>query len=57
MGSTVVCMYSPSFYLPIPTQLGLNNLDLSGYKKIWPDIAHFEGDFSNFGAFWPFKCQ
>ena len=28
-------MYSPSRYLPIPTQLGLNNLDLSGFNKIY----------------------
>jgi hypothetical protein len=50
-------MYSPGCHLPIPTQLGLNNLDFSGYNKIWPDIAHFEVHFANFGAFWPFQGQ
>jgi hypothetical protein len=44
-------MYSPSCYLPIPTQLGSNNLDFNGYNKIRPDIAHFEANFANFGAF------
>jgi hypothetical protein len=48
-------MYKPSCYLPIPAQEGLNNLDLSGYNKIWPDNGHFEAHFDNLGAFWPFK--
>jgi hypothetical protein len=26
-----------------------------GYKKIYPDIAHFQAYFANFGAFWPFE--
>jgi hypothetical protein len=28
-----VCMCNPSCYVPIPSHLGLNNLDFSGYNK------------------------
>ena len=29
-----VCMCSPNCYLPIPSHLGLNDLDISSYNKI-----------------------
>jgi hypothetical protein len=28
------CLCSPHCYVPIPSHLGLNNLDFSGYNKI-----------------------
>jgi hypothetical protein len=30
-------------------------VDVIGYKKIYPDIPHFQAYFANFGAFWPFE--
>ena len=48
---SLFCMCSPSCYSSIPCHIGLNNLNLSGYKKIQPDIAHFEAHFANLGAF------
>jgi hypothetical protein len=49
-------MCNPS-YVPIPSHLGLKNLEFSGYNKILPDVAHFEIYFANFGAFWPLEGQ
>ena len=34
---------------------GLKHLNFIGYKKIYPDVAHFQAYFANFGAFWPFE--
>jgi hypothetical protein len=47
-------MYS-SGYGSIPSHLGLNNLDFSGYNKILPDIAHFEAGSAHLGALWHFE--
>jgi hypothetical protein len=48
-------MYIPSFFLPIPCHVGINNLDFSGHNKIQADIAHFEAHLTNFGAFEPLE--
>jgi hypothetical protein len=61
-------MCIPGCYLSIPSHLGLNNLDFnslkhdsalfeahSGYKKIYPDIAHFEAHSGNLGDLWHFE--
>ena len=47
----LVFMYSPSRYLPIPTQLGLNNLDFTGYNKMTLPIVRL------ILPFWPFERQ
>jgi hypothetical protein len=52
-----VCMCSPGCYLSIPSHLGLNDLDLSGFNKIRHDIALFEVHFANFGTFCPLKAN
>jgi hypothetical protein len=38
-------------YLSIPSHLGLNDLDFSGFNKMKNDIALFAAHFANFGAF------
>ena len=50
-------MRRPSCYLPIPSHLGLNNLDFSDYTKILPDVAHLEAHFANLGLFGLLKAN